>query len=78
MSRAEKIAANVICLTDVMPIDGRVSWLPPKASGFEAYNKNLVLNDDRILMIETGVACHGPSLRFPGLPGTVLWAPILR
>ena len=62
MSRAEKIAANVICLTDVMPIDGRVSWLPPKASGFEAYNKNLVLNDDRILMIETGVACHGPSL----------------
>lgn len=62
MSRVEKIAENVICLSDIMPIDGRVSWLPPKARGFEAYNKNLVLNGDRVLMIETGVACHGASL----------------
>ena len=62
MSRVEKIADNVICLTDLMPLDGRVSWLPPKAKGFEAYNKNLVLSEDRVLMIETGVACHGPSV----------------
>lgn len=62
MSRAERIADNVICLSDIMPIDGRVSWLPPRAQGFEAYNKNLVISDQKVLMIETGVACHGPSL----------------
>ncbi len=62
MSRAEKIADNVICLSDIMPVDGRVSWLPPRAQGFESYNKNLVLHGDRVLIIETGVACHGPSL----------------
>lgn len=62
MSRIEKISDNVICLSDIMPVDGRVSWLPPKARGFESYNKNLVLSSDCVLLIETGVACHGTSL----------------
>lgn len=62
MSRIEQIADNILVLSDVVPIDGRVSWLAPEAKGFEPYNEYLVLSDDNALLFETGVAAHGPSL----------------
>jgi flavorubredoxin len=62
MSRVERIADNILVLSDVVPIDGRVSWLAPGAKGFEPYNEYLVLSDDNALLFETGVAAHGPSL----------------
>src|SRR5688572_29037137 len=62
MSRVERVTDDVLVLSDLVPIDGRVSWLPPLASGFEPYNEYLVLAGDNALLFETGVAAHGPSL----------------
>ena len=62
MSRVEQIADDILVLSDVIPIDGRVSWLTPRAKGFEPYNEYLVLSADKALLFETGVAAHGPSL----------------
>ena len=62
MSRVEKIADNVLALTDVVPIDGRLSWRPPKARGFEPCNKYVVLSDERAMLFDTGYAVHGESL----------------
>ncbi len=62
MSRVEQVADDVLVLSDVVPIDGRVSWLTPRAKGFEPYNEYLVLSGDNALLFETGVPVHGPSL----------------
>ena len=62
MSRIEKVTDDILILTDVMPIDGRVSWLPPGAKGFEPYNAHVVLSDSTALLIDTGFAVHAPSL----------------
>src|SRR6187402_3075645 len=62
MSRFEVLADNILVLTDIVPIDGRVSWLTPQSRGFEPYNEYLLLAEDRALLIDTGVALHGPSL----------------
>jgi flavorubredoxin len=62
MSQVERITEDILALTDVVPIDGRVSWLCPSATGFEPYNEYLVLAENNALLFETGVAAHGPSL----------------
>jgi flavorubredoxin len=62
MSRVERIADNILVLSDLVPIDGRVSWLPAGAKGFEPYNEYLLLSEERALLIDTGVPLHGPSL----------------
>lgn len=40
----------------------RISWLPPAATGWERLNAYLVLEPDRALLIDTGVAKHGADL----------------
>jgi flavorubredoxin len=62
VSRIERIAEDILVLTDLVPIDGRVSWIPPEARGFEPYNEYVVLSDERALLIDTGVALHEESL----------------
>lgn len=62
MSRVERVADDILVLTDLVPIDGRVSWIPPNAKGVEPYNAYVVLSDDRALLIDTGVALHEESL----------------
>jgi hypothetical protein len=62
MSRVEKITENILVLSDLVPIDGRVSWVAPGAKGYEPYNEHLLLTEDHALLVETGVAVHGPSL----------------
>ncbi|MPZ56047.1 MAG: hypothetical protein GEU91_06005 [Rhizobiales bacterium] len=62
MSRVEKITDDVLVLSDLVPIDGRVSWLAPGAKGYEPYNEHLLLTENHALLVETGVAMHGPSL----------------
>jgi flavorubredoxin len=62
MSRVEKIADQVFVLSDIMPINGRVSWLPTSAKGFEPYNAYVLLTDQAALLVDTGFAIHGPSL----------------
>ncbi len=62
MSRIEKITDDILVLSDIMPIDGRVSWLPTGARGFEPYNAHVLLSEGAALLIDTGFAMHGPSL----------------
>jgi flavorubredoxin len=62
MSRVEQIAHNVLVLSDIMPIDGRVSWLPAGARGYEPYNAHLLLSESDAMLIDSGFAIHGSSL----------------
>ncbi|MPZ56034.1 MAG: hypothetical protein GEU91_05940 [Rhizobiales bacterium] len=62
MSNIEQIADDIFVLTDMLPIDGRVSWIPPSAKGLEPHNSYVILSDDRALLIDTGVAAREDSL----------------
>ncbi len=66
-----ELAPNLLVLSACEPVDGRVSWVPPGATGFEPYNVFLLRTADRALLVDTGVAKHGPALlaALPGLAG---------
>jgi flavorubredoxin len=62
MSRALDVGPGLTALTDLVPLDGRLSWVPPDLRGFEPHTKFLITNGDRILLLDTGVAAHEQSL----------------
>lgn len=62
MSRIERISKDIVVLSDLVPVDGRVSWVVPGARGFEPYNEYVLLAGDRALLIDTGVAVHEASI----------------
>lgn len=65
---ASTVAGEAIPLVDgklylcgsVVPLDGRVSWVPPDATGFQAVNLYALIEGGEALVIETGLACHQP------------------
>jgi flavorubredoxin len=59
--KIETIADGVLVLSDLVAANGR-SWLPPGATGFEPFNKYVFVSKDGVLLIDTGVAAHGPAL----------------
>jgi flavorubredoxin len=59
--RIENIADDVFVLSDVVAANGR-SWLPPGTEGFEPFSKYVFVSKDGVLLIDTGVAAHGPAL----------------
>jgi flavorubredoxin len=63
MSRVEQIAENIYVLSDLEPADGSRSWLPADASGFEPFNKFVMLQGDFALLLETGAAAHSESVQ---------------
>ena len=62
MSEMIQIADGVRSLTDMVPLDGRISWVPPDRRGFEPHNKYLITREKRALLLDTGVAAHEGSL----------------
>jgi flavorubredoxin len=62
MSKIEEIADDVLVLSDIVPVDERISWIPAGSQGFESFNEFIILNSDHALLIDTGVALHGPSI----------------
>ncbi len=62
MSRIEKVGENLLALSDLVAVDGRISWLPPDVTGLEPHNKYVLISDDSALLIDTGVAAHEKSL----------------
>lgn len=61
MSLVTEIAPNVLALTDIEPVRDR-SWRPADVTGFEPFNKYLILEVDRALLIDTGPRAHRDSL----------------
>lgn len=62
MTEIAELSPGVLVFTDREPVDGRVSWVPEGATGFEPYNEVLLLAEDRALLVDTGVAKHGPGI----------------
>lgn len=62
MARIERIADDLLCIADLVPVDGRISWHDPMGEGFEPHNEYVLLGSDRALIVDTGHAAHGPSL----------------
>jgi flavorubredoxin len=56
------IKGALSALVNLEPIDGRVSWLGPQARGVEPYNLYFFDFENRLLLIDTGVAAHGDDL----------------
>jgi flavorubredoxin len=56
------IADDTYVLSDLVPADGRVSWVSTDLSGHEPYNEYLVVGDEQALLIDTGVSLHGASI----------------
>ncbi len=63
MSRVERITEAIYVLSDLEPADGARSWLPDDASGFEPFNKFVLLQGDFALLLETGAAAHCESVQ---------------
>ncbi len=62
MSRVEQITDEVYVLSDVEPADGGRSWLPADATGFEPFNKYVIVKPDVVFLLDTGVAAHCDSV----------------
>ena len=62
MTEIGRIADDTHVLSDLVPADGRVSWVSAGLNGYEPYNEYLVVRDERALLIDTGVSLHGASI----------------
>lgn len=62
MSEVFNLSDDLVVISDLVPLDGRISWAPPGARGFEPNNKFLVTSPEHALLLDTGVAAHGESL----------------
>ncbi|MCG6122148.1 MAG: hypothetical protein MEP57_05505 [Microvirga sp.] len=62
MDKVIEIAERVSAIANLVRIDGRVSWVPPGASGFEPYYTYLVESDEALLVIDPGMVVHWPSV----------------
>ncbi len=51
-------AFRVTALSWSVPADGRLSWVPPGRIGHDPQNLHLVEGEDRLLVIDTGLAVH--------------------
>lgn len=55
---AEIVPGRLYALGGTVPVDGRISWLPPSAKGHESLNAYLLLGDEHAVLVDTGVAHH--------------------
>ena len=58
----ELVPGRVYALGAAIPLDGRVSWVPPRARGFQASHAHLLLEGSRALLNDTGVEAVGPAV----------------
>lgn len=55
---AEIVPGRLYALGGTVPVDERISWLPPGRGGHESLNAYLLLEGDDALLVDTGVAYH--------------------
>jgi flavorubredoxin len=75
----ELVPGRLYALGAAIPLDGRVSWVPSGARGYQASNAHLLLDDRGALLYDTGVEAVGPAvlrqleaLLTPGSPLTIV------
>jgi flavorubredoxin len=54
----ELVPGRLFALGGMIPLDGRVTWAPATATGFQPAQCYLVLDPDRALLIDTGLKYH--------------------
>ena len=50
-------------LGDSVPLDGRISWVPPQARGWQPLNTYVLLEGEAALVVDTGVYAHRTTIR---------------
>ena len=58
----ELVPGRLYAIGDVIPLDGRISWVPDSASGYQPINCYLLIEGDRALLVDTGVPIHEDSV----------------
>lgn len=58
----ELVSGRLFLLGGVANVNSDISWLPPGQRGHEALNAYLLLEGNRALLIDTGVAAHESSV----------------
>jgi flavorubredoxin len=64
----EIVPAKLYAVGGVLPLDGRISWAPPTARGYQPVNSYLLIGDERPMVIDPGPACFADSV-VAGLSG---------
>jgi hypothetical protein len=55
---SSQLADGLHVLGGLIPLDGRVSWAPADASGFQPSNCYVLVEGDSALLVDTGLAVH--------------------
>ena len=58
----ELVPGELYRLGGKVALDGRISWAPPTATGWECINYYLLVNGDSAVLIDTGIALHAEAM----------------
>lgn len=53
-----QLADGLAVLGGLIPLDGRVSWVPSQATGYQPSNCYLITDSDSALLVDSGLAVH--------------------
>lgn len=62
LSAFEVVPGQLVAVGGALPLDGRLSWAPPDATGFQPTNAYLLLRDGKPLIVNPGIAFVGPGV----------------
>ena len=59
----ELVAGKLYLLGASVPLDGRISWVPPEARGWQPINSYVLLEGESVLVVDPGVYAHRTIIR---------------
>lgn len=59
----ELVAGKLYLLGESVPLDGRISWVPPEARGWQPINTYVLIEGASVLVIDPGVYAHRTIIR---------------
>ena len=59
----ELVAGKLHLLGASVPLDGRISWVPPEARGWQPINTYVLLEGEAVLVVDPGVYAHRTIIR---------------
>lgn len=57
------VPGRLYLLGDSVPLDGRISWVPPDARGWQPLNTYVLVEGEAALIVDTGVYAHRTTIR---------------